>query len=130
LANWKSTGEWKEIELDIARSIIGSTQVFEVSRPYWPSWAHSSTQMNRLWIYEPSSSIGKQVPSSDIHIVAHLITERVDPHDKKPLNFNLYLIAESTDGRHYQSPPLRTTDPVHHSTGVPKWLEDCDPPPI
>lgn len=130
MANWKSTGEWKRIELDVLESVAGTTQTYRLSMQQWPSWANSLTQMNGLWIYAPDAKNRLQVPGSTASIVARLLTERHDVKDSKPFNYNFYLIAESTDGQLYQSPPIRTVDPAHHSTKRPDWLERCGPPPI
>ena len=50
------------------------------------------------------------------------IEQRVAPKDAPNVNnFNFYYIAEGRDGRLYQSPPQRTTDPAHHSPVAPDW---------
>jgi len=129
MANWESTGEWKQVELSAVEVVGGTTQVYQLPKKQWPKWANSSLQMNRLWICTSNPDSRFQEIREKTNIVAYLITERSDAKDDLPFNFNVYLIAESTDGRLYQSPPIPTIDPAHHSSGASTWLENCDPPP-
>jgi hypothetical protein len=62
-------------------------------------------------------------------IVGALLTERIDPKDKpKVFNYNFYLLAETTDGKLYQSLPIVPTDPKHHSSSPSTWLNSLGNP--
>lgn len=130
MAEWQSTGNWKNVELRVVETIVGSNQTFQLDETRWPSWANSSTQMQRLWIYCPDEENPLHIPGSTAKVVARLLTERYDSKDPYPYNYNFYMIAESTDGWLYQSPPIRTTEPKHQSSEPPDWLESYGPPPI
>jgi hypothetical protein len=47
-------------------------------------------------------------------MAARMITERYDPKDKKPNNYNWYAIVEDSANKLYQSGPHRDVDFGHH----------------
>lgn len=58
-----------------------------------------------------------------------LLTERIDAKDfPRPYNYNLYLIAETTDGLLFQSPPIVPVDPTHRSSSPSTWFAYPDAP--
>ena len=119
---------WTPLDLPIYNTIRGSTQTFYLARESWPQWARDTTQMRRLWVYCP----GTPSPSTatTAAVVGRILTERFDRKDHpSSYNYNYYLIAESTSGVAFQSGPLRTTDPPHHSTGPADSLDAYQAPP-
>jgi hypothetical protein len=86
--------------------------------------------MQRLWVYCPDDENPLNVPGSTVTVVMRLLTERYDPNDTQPYNYNFYLFAKTTDGRLFQSPPIRTTDPPHQSSTPPQWLDAYGPAPL
>ena len=130
MADCQSTGDWKPVEFGVVDGILGSNQTFRLEKAHWPSWAHCSTQMQRLWVYCPDQENSPAVPGTTANVVARLLTERYDSKDFRSYNYNFYLISRSTDGRLYQSPPIRTSEPQHHSSAPPDWLESIGPPPL
>ena len=131
MSDWSSTQAWKEIDFPVVEELLGSNQTFGLDHNHWPDWAQSSTQMQRLWVYCPDDENELGVPGSTAKVVARLLTERYDTRDEpRPYNYNFYLFALSTDDRLFQSPPIRTTDPRHHSSDSPEWLDSYGPPPL
>ena len=118
---------WTPLELPAFNAARNSTQTFQLAREQWPTWAQRSTQMQRLWIYCPLGGIASTATTASV--VGRILTERWDRKDHpRPWNYNYYLLAESTAGI-FQSGPLRTTDPAHHSSGQPPELDAYAPPP-
>ncbi|MCX4188350.1 hypothetical protein [Methylophaga sp. OBS4] len=120
-----STSKWTSLDFPAISSIRRSTMPTKLPRDKWPAWASSSTQFNRILSYPfiPAEvKLESTLPSSII--AATLLTERIDIKDKpKVYNYNIYLMAESTDGKLYHSPPIRTTNPSHHSTAPSTWFD-------
>lgn len=122
-----STTSWKRIDRSILDEIELSTGARELTRGHWPGWAAGSSQFNRILAY--SCSVTSDTTLSSTEVVAALLTERLDPKDAPQIyNYNFYLIAETTDGHLYQSPPIRPADPVHRSTSPSTWFEGLGPP--
>ena len=120
---------WKALDLPSFRELQGSTQTYSLPREKWPRWAQESTQMRRLWIYCPP--VGTLMSTATTAaIVGRILTERFDRKDD-PLsfNYNYHLLAESTGGLVFQSGPMRTTDPPHHSADPSTSLDAYGPPP-
>lgn len=112
-----STSTWKQIDLPVLSSVELTTDVIELACAQWPGWAANSPQFHRIFAYRshPASPLSSTSPSTGA--LAVLLTERVDPKDyPKSFNYNLYLIAETTDGSLFQSPPIVSTDPTYHSS--------------
>ncbi len=131
MADWQSTGDWAQVDIPAIEPLISSNQTVGLDPVHWPGWAQGSTQMNRLWVYCPDDENAPSVPGSTVKVVARLLTERVDQKDAPEIyNYNFYMIAESSDGRYFQSPPIKTTDPPHRSTAPAQWLDASGPPPI
>ena len=119
---------WTPLDLPAFDKIRGSTQTYQLPRPSWPRWAQDSTQMQRLWVYCPPTPISSTVTTAAV--VGRFLTERFDRKDHPhSFNYNYYLLAESTAGRIFQSGPLLSTDPPHHSTGPAPSLDAYGPPP-
>jgi hypothetical protein len=124
---YSSTASWTVIDLPVLEQIKRSTDLRELSRSKWPSWTHGSTQFNRILGYATCANAGSTLPTTGI--VATLLVERIDPKDApKVMNYNFHLIAESTDGRIFQSPPIRPTDPKHHSSAPSTWFDNLGSP--
>lgn len=131
MSNWNSTETWKQVEFPAVQPIIGSNQTFRLELPRWPPWAQHSTQMQRLWVYCPDEENAIAVPGSTATVLARILSERHDAKDEpRPYNYNFYLFAQTTDGRLFQSPPIRTSLPPHHSSEPPAWLDAYGPPPF
>lgn len=124
-----TTSTWKPIDLPILRSIELTTTACELSRAQWPNWAVNCTQFNRIVAYSqnPAGELHSTVPSTGT--LASLLAERIDLKDyPKVFNYNIYLIAETTDGRLFQSPPIIPTDPAHHSSSPSTWFNSLGSP--
>ncbi len=81
-----------------------------------------------LWVYCPPTPISSTATTAAV--VGRFLTERFDRKDHPhSFNYNYYLLAESTAGRIFQSGPLLSTDPPHHSTGPAPSLDAYGPPP-
>ena len=125
-----STESWKQIRLPAFQGYAGSNETYELDRSHWPSWAHGSTQFERIFVYCPDyeNQISSQTTAS---IVGRLLTERYDIKDQpKPYNYNFYMLVLSTGGQVYQSPPIVTSSPPHHSSEPASWLNAYGPPPV
>ncbi len=61
-----------------------------------------ANQVQRLWVYALAS--GESIPSVETTAehVARLISERYDPKDVAPWNYDWYAVVESPDGRLFQ----------------------------
>jgi hypothetical protein len=124
-----STSTWKPVDLPILKTVQLTTATIELSRPQWPNWAASSTQFNRMFAYCPNLSSELHSSSLSTANLTALLTERIDQKDyPKLFNYNIYLIAETTDGRLFQSPPIIPTDPEHHSSAPSTWLNNLGTP--
>lgn len=120
---------WKPISFSVCKEIESSTDVHELSRGKWPMWAQTSTQFNRILIYSHQADIRVNTTSPSTGIIAALLTERIDLKDAPHIyNYNIYLIVETTDGRFFQSPPIRPSDPVHHSSSPSTWFDNLGSP--
>lgn len=125
-----STESWKAADFRAIEPLLRSNDTFKLERAYWPPWAQRSTQMERLWVHLPTAENPVNAPGVNASIVARALTERLDSRDSRPYNYNVYLFAQSTDGRLYQSPPIRATIPNHHEAMPPSWLDSYGPPPL
>ncbi len=124
-----STSTWKPIDLPILRSVELTTAACELSRAQWPNWATNSTQFNRIVAYCPNPAGELSSISSSSGALTALLTERIDAKDyPKVFNYNVYLIAQTTDGKLYQSPPIIPTDPTHHSSSPSTWFNNLGSP--
>lgn len=118
-----STSAWKPIDLSVLRSTELTTSGCELSRSQWPRWA-TEPPFRRI-----AAFCGALCGSTSSSVIASLLTERLDRNDyPKEFNYNLYLIAETTDGRQFQSPPINPSDPKHHSSSPSTWFNDLGSP--
>lgn len=123
MVTYPSTYAWTQIELPVLRTLQLTTDARELSRANWPGWAAESTQFNRILAYSRHADSNQHSTSPSAGILAALMTERIDLKDAPRIfNYNIYLIAETTDGRLFQSPPIRPIDPVHHSSSPSTWF--------
>jgi len=128
LSTLSSTSEWKPIDLPVLQDPL-SSGIRELARDHWPQWATSSTKFNRIWMVsgDAGRNLGSTAPSTAIR--GALLTERIDQKDDpKIYNYNVYLIAETTDGRHFQSGPIAPSEPTHHSSSPSTWFEGLGSP--
>jgi hypothetical protein len=124
-----STSHWAAVQMPILKTVELSTSGCELDRGHWPSWAARGTQFNRILAYCPQPGATPRAASSSSRILAALLTERLDPKDYPQFyNYNLYLIAETTDGRLFQSPPVVPSNPTHHSSSPSTWFEGLGSP--
>ncbi len=126
---YSSTSGWKLIDLPILRNIALSTDMQELSRDNWSRWAASSTQFNHILAYSRSAQCDFGSTSPSTGICAALLTERIDLKDNPRIyNYNIYLIAETTDGKLFQSGPLMPSQLSHHSSSPSTWFEGLSSP--
>ncbi len=124
-----STSEWTHIDPAILRSIQTTTDARELSRTNWPHFAAESTKFNRIVVLSFPADSTLCSTSRSTGILATLLTERIDPKDAPNIyNYNRHLIAETTDGQAYLSPPMKTTDPLHHSSSPSTWFDGLGSP--
>lgn len=124
-----SRGSWTPVELPILTTIQLTTEAQELSRVNWPAWATRSSQFNRILVYWDKPGSELQAASTSTGTLTALLTERLDPKDApKIFNYNLYLIAQTTDGRLFQSPPIRPSNPAHHSSSPSTWFDELGSP--
>ncbi len=129
MAQYLSTAHWKPIDLPALNAIQGSTEVRELSRQNWPSWAATSTQFNRILVYSNSALAGTTSTSPSTGVVATLLTERIDSKDWPQIyNYNFYLVAETTTGGLFQSSPIVPSEPEHRSSSPSTWFNGLGSP--
>ena len=80
-----------------------------------------------MWVYCPADPMASTATTAAI--VARILSERRDPKDRKQYNYNYYLVAESSNGGFFQSPPFKTSDLDHHSSGPHSILDSYPPAP-
>ena len=125
----QNTLSWTTIELTKLNGIKASTDLQELSREKWPAWAKASTKFNRILAYSRQAGRNLSTISTSTGIVATLLTERIDLKDAPFIyNYNFYLIAETTDGRLFQSSPIIPNDPVHQSSSPSTWFDKLGSP--
>ena len=123
-----STSKWKPIDGSF-ESLAGTTEVVDLPRKQWPTWAWQSTQLNRIGVYALPAGSLPGVTLRTTGVVRALLTERIDPKDSpKVYNYNLYTVAETTDGKLFQSPPMIPADLQHHSSSPSTWLNSLGHP--
>jgi hypothetical protein len=114
--------------MPILSSITKSTEATEIPKKHWPSWSNGSAQFNRMVVYSAPDNHDIQTSLSSTPLIA-LLTERIDTKDYPSMyNYNIYLIAETTDGKLYQSHPIKPKDPAHHSSKPSTWFDDLGSP--
>ena len=114
--------DWTKISLVGFDAIRGSGCTCEATSKLMPSWARQAEQVRRVFVYAlaPEESI-PSVMTTDDH-VARLLTERYDPEDQSPWNYNWYAVVEAPDGVLYQSGPCRDVDFGHQLRTRPGFL--------
>ena len=124
-----TTSAWKQVDLPLLRSLELTTAVCELSTAQWPNWTASSSQFSRIVAYCPDLSAELHSTSLSSARLTALLTERIDQKDyPNVFNYNLYLIAEITDGRLFQSPPIIPSDLAHHSSAPSTWFNNLGAP--
>ena len=122
---------WKRIDLPILNELIGSGQSYALPSSHWPSWARGEQQFRRIAIYCPDPTQSLASTATTARVIGRLLTERYDPKDlPEPFNYNFYLLTQTTRGEIFQSGPIPTTDPLHHSGSASTWLDTYGPPPV
>ena len=109
-----STSRLRPIDLPVLQSPL-SSGIHELSRNWWPQWAASDPKFTRVWLVSGDARCNLGLTSPGIR--GALLTERIDSEDAPDIyNYNIYLIFETTEGRHFQSAPIRQFEPAHHSS--------------
>lgn len=79
-------------------------------------------QFNRVAAFPARSSTSTTNSSSAM--VAALLVERKDPKDyPHSFNYDWYLVAVAADGTQFQSRPIHSTEPNHHSSSPSTWFD-------
>ena len=114
--------EWTRIDLPIFGPIRESGCTYQLAGSVQPEWAQQAHQVRRVFIYPLAP--GETIPS--IHTTARhaarLLSERYDPKDKKPWNYNWYGVVETPGGELYQTGPHRDVDFGHQLRTPPGFL--------
>ena len=122
---------WKRIEFPIFNELVGSGQTYDLPTTSWPSWARGQGQFRRILIHCPEADKPLAPTMTTAAVIGRLLTERYDLKDlPKPFNYNFYLLTETTRGELFQSAPIPTTDPLHHSASASTWFNSYGPPPV
>lgn len=105
---------WTPLSATAFAPIIGSGNTRELLRADWPMWAQNAQQVKRLWIYGLAPN--ETLPSLHTtgQVVARLLTERLDPKDREPNNYDWYAVVKIADDRYLQSGPHKNIDFGHH----------------
>ena len=105
---------WTTFEPAAFSLVRDSGCTYELPRQDWPPWTQRAPQVQRIFVY--ALAPGEAAPS--IHttatVVGRLLTERHDPKDEAPYNYNWYAVVQSSNGALYQSGPHRDIDFGHH----------------
>jgi hypothetical protein len=126
----QSTGVWKPVDLPGFERLAGSDQSYSLPRDQWPRWAANSTKFTRLVVYCPAATNPIASMLTTAPIIGRILTERLDPKDAPEIyNHNLYLLAQTSEGKVYQSPPLVPSEPKHRSSAPSTWFDSYGPPP-
>ena len=114
--------DWVQINFPSFQSIRQSGCTHELGRPYELSWANKAEQVERVFIY--ALAPGETIPSvaTTAEHVGWLLSERYDPKDAKPWNYNWYAVVQASSGDLYQSGPHRDIDFGHHLDRPPEFL--------
>jgi hypothetical protein len=109
-----SRARWAQLPQQPFAEVAASGCTYELPRRDWPLWAQRTSQVQRVLIY--SLGPGEAQPSvcTTATVVARLLSERYDPKDEAPYNYNWYFVVRSSDGQLYQSGPSRDVDFGHH----------------
>ena len=121
---YSSTRDWTLVEPALRNALLSEGGLRELPRGCWPTWAESSTKFNRMWAVSGDvwRNFGTTSPSSSFH--GALLTERIDEKDyPQKYNYDIYLIARTTDGWLYHSGPRKPFEPAHHSSSPSTWVE-------
>ncbi len=111
-----TTATWKPIDFPAFNSVEPTSVPCELSREHWPNWAADNPKFRRIGLYRPHPTDELYLTSPSTGTLA-LLTERIDLKDfPKFLNYNVYLVAKTTDDRLFQSGPLIPTELTHHSS--------------
>jgi len=114
--------DWTNIGLPAFAPIRSSACTCELTPPAQPGWAQDAEQVERMFIY--ALAPGETIPSVEttaLH-VARLLSERYDPQDERPWNYNWYAVVETANGDLYQSGPHRDVDFGHQMAEPPAFL--------
>jgi hypothetical protein len=118
-----STSAWTPVEFPLFDQLTDSTAPCQLSRSNWPRWAADSTRFTRA-AYDPCAATHLRSTESSTGFNGAFVTERIDSKDSPQIfNYNVYLLARSTDDRPYQSPPIATNDPPHRSSSPSTWFD-------
>jgi len=105
---------WSRLSSAAFEEVLGSGKTFTLSPSDRPAWAQDQAKFRRMWVY--GLGAGEITPSlqTTASMVAKLITERFDPRDELPYNYNWYAVIESSNGGLFQSGPHRDVEFGHH----------------
>jgi len=130
MKNWNSTDSWKKMNENDANNITSLKSASTLAYNKWPGWAKNCTQMQEIYCI-PNDNKSLRIPGSTLEIESTFRTERYDIKDSKHYNYNFYLVAKSTDGDYYSSPPIRPENLKHHSSeSLEILLEKLGQPPF
>jgi hypothetical protein len=105
---------WTPIHSAVVLPILSSGLTYELQSGEQPTWAREAKQFLRFFAY--GLAPGESAPSfrTTNQVVGRLLSERHDPKDEAPFNYNWYWVVQSSDGSFYHSGPHRDVDFGHH----------------
>lgn len=105
---------WTPIDGTSLAGVIASGKTYKLPRDSWPEWAQKAPQFEQLWIY--GLAPGETSPSyqTTAEIVVRLLSQRFDPKDREPYNYDWYAVARLSSNSYVLSGPHKNIDFGHH----------------
>jgi hypothetical protein len=104
---------WTPFESGAFAPIHKSGLTYELQPAQRPAWGRASAPFLRFFAYAllPDETVPSVQTTGTV--VARMLSERYDPKDEAPYNYNWYWVVKSSDGRLFHSGPHRDVDFGH-----------------
>lgn len=114
--------DWKEVPLPALATSLSTGEVQPLAPDMWPAWARTTPGFSGAWFTyiggEPATSTGSL---STGNVVGYVDMERTAT-GPPPKRYYRYLYAQVTDGRVFQSSPIKDLEYERHRDERPPWL--------
>jgi hypothetical protein len=114
--------KWKEISVPALETILSTGQAQPLAPEAWPLWAHTTPEFSGAWFSyvggPPATSTGTLSTGS---VKAYVDIERT-ASQPPTLRYYRYLYVKMTDGRVFQSSPVKELEYNRHREQRPPWL--------
>lgn len=114
--------DWCRIDFPAFNSIRSSGHTYELTRPFQLDWARGADQVQRLFVYALATDETVPSATTTAQHVARLLSERYDPKDEEPWNYDWYAVVQTSEGELYQSGPHPDVDFGHQLSKPPDFL--------